>query len=288
MESRLSERANDVRRLARCYSGEAEVYKRLWAPVLYPFGLRLVRALPMGQARRVLEIGTGIGLLLPEIQKAAPASVVVGVDIAEGMLKLAPRSCLPAVMDASQLALQSDQFDAALLPFVLFHLPQPAEALRGVGRVLRRGGLVGTVTWGDRPEFPAQAVWSEELDRQGAPPVDPHRELVLHELMNTPQKVKQLLSDAGFRSVQTWMEDFECRAGLEEFIERRIQLSAERVRFEGLEQQARSRFMANVRERLGRLSPEGFVMRAEVVYATAAFEKTNHPPPPSFVGRGAN
>lgn len=133
MESRLSERANDVRRLARCYSGEAEVYKRLWAPVLYPFGLRLVRALPMGQARRVLEIGTGIGLLLPEIQKAAPASVVVGVDIAEGMLKLAPRSCLPAVMDASQLALQSDQFDAALLPFVLFHLPQPAEALRGWG-----------------------------------------------------------------------------------------------------------------------------------------------------------
>lgn len=75
-------------------------------------GRRLIRELVSGQAgpaRRIVDVGTGVGSLMPDILAAFPQASLVGIDRSAGMLALAPRDrgMLRAVADARQLPLAS-------------------------------------------------------------------------------------------------------------------------------------------------------------------------------------
>lgn len=128
---------------------------------------------PSTAPKRVLDVATGTGDLLPDIRARAPRAAVIGVDRSAGMLAgAAGRGRGPlALMDARGLALPAGSIDVVVLAFLLFHLPRPVEALREARRVLRSGGAVGAVTWaGDSPPLPAERIWAEELYRAGARP----------------------------------------------------------------------------------------------------------------------
>jgi hypothetical protein len=45
------------------FSRGAETYLRPWAPVLRPHAVRLLDELPLANALRVLDLGTGVGAL---------------------------------------------------------------------------------------------------------------------------------------------------------------------------------------------------------------------------------
>src|SRR5438477_8005855 len=90
-----------LRRLRARYDASATDYRDLWAPALRAAAGPFVDELPLAKARRVLDLGTGVGSLLPALGAAAPGAAVVGVDLSPAMLALAPRGCLLAVMDGS-------------------------------------------------------------------------------------------------------------------------------------------------------------------------------------------
>jgi trans-aconitate methyltransferase len=50
-------------------------------------GLRLLRDLANTTVERIVDIGTGVGLLLPDLSEAFPGALVLGVDRASGVLK---------------------------------------------------------------------------------------------------------------------------------------------------------------------------------------------------------
>src|SRR5437764_10445174 len=108
----------------------------------------LLAELPLGAARRVLDAGAGTGSLLPDLRNAAPQACVIGADISLGMLRIAQKKSLSplVVMSIDRLALRP-VFDVAVLAFVLFHSPDPINALREVYRVLLPCGTIGLVTW---------------------------------------------------------------------------------------------------------------------------------------------
>ncbi len=77
--------AEQINVLGDLYSQRAEAYDRLWSPVIRPLGERLISRLRLSDAKRVLDVGTGAGALLPAIQRAAPEATVFGMRRVENL-----------------------------------------------------------------------------------------------------------------------------------------------------------------------------------------------------------
>ena len=256
-------------KLTERYDREAVPYRDLWAPVLRKAGLGLVRELADGPVRHVLDIGTGVGALLPDLRASFPGAFVLGVDRSRGMLALAPPQAARAVMDATQLALADASVDRVFLVFMLFHLESPAAGLGEARRVLCAGGRVGTLTWASDLESTATRIWAECLDDLGAAPLDPLT-AARHDPVDSPEKVAALLREAEFKSARAWTDVLVHALDTERLIRLRTTLGSVKTRYDSLAPAARETCLAEARRRMMALAPADFEARVKVVYAVAS------------------
>lgn len=260
-----------TRELAEDYTRRADAYARHWAPVIHPMAEPLLRALPIANATNILDVGAGTGALWPMIEQAAPRARVWGVDASEGMLRagghlLRGRAC---VMNAEQLGTRRSFFDVALLLFSLFHIPDPAAALREIHAALRRGGTLGLVVWGEDPGLPGRDIWTEELDRCGAS-ADPRDPSVMRQsLMDTPAKLTALIEECGFAADRVWSERFTHQFTVERLLATQVHCGLPSRRLESLTAGARRECANRVRGRLQRYSSADLVYRVEVICGIA-------------------
>jgi len=256
--------------LADRYTHRAAVYDALWSPIIRPAGERLISRLPLTAAKSVIDVGTGTGALLPAIRRAAPGAAILGVDRSDGMLRLARdrhSGGWLALMDVQKLALRANRFDAAVVAFVLFHVPSPERCLTEVNRVLKPGGTVGSVTWGTERVPMANAIWDEELEAAGAHylelPATDNRACC-----DSAQKMTTLLGQAGFVSIKVWSESIEHRWRPEDHFDYQVG-STSRLRLQSLDVENRKACLRRVRDRLSGAEDEQYVYRGEVFVATA-------------------
>lgn len=259
---------DSTRQLVERYDREASAYRDLWAPILRLAALKLLPKLTDGAAQRVLDVGTGIGALLPDISQAFPVAHVVGVDRSSGMLALVPRPFDHAAMDAEQLGVRGASVDRVLMVFMLFHLPNPADGLREAHRVLRAGGKVGTITWGSELESDAIRTWTECLDAFGAEQADPGA-VSRHDRVDSTEKVAALLAEAGFGNADCWVDDLVHRFSMEHLIRLRTSMGPSKPRFDSLTPENRAACIAEARRRMESMPSEAFVARAGLVYSVA-------------------
>src|SRR3954469_10610077 len=101
---------------------------------------------------RRLDVGCG-NRAFPEmlVKRCAPASVV-GIDPSEAQLAYArSRPALRAAQfrtgDAMALPFPDSTFDAAVMPLVIFFVPDPAKGVAEMARVVCHGGIVTAYGW---------------------------------------------------------------------------------------------------------------------------------------------
>jgi len=256
--------------LAQEYSAKADVYESRWSPVIKPMAMPILSALPMKTARTVLDAGAGTGAMFQEIRNATPHATIIGVDPAEGMLRIARNHAgleAPVVADGQQLPIRTGSIDVGLLIFVLFHMPDPIEGLKEMHRVLRHDGRAGIVCWGNDPGVPGASIWTEELNREGAAP-DPRDPSVMQPaLMNTIDKLRDLVESSGCTAHELWAESFSHQFTVEKLLPLQLGCAVAARRLPSLDAEARARCTQRVRERLEKFSEGELNYRPEVLFA---------------------
>ena len=112
---------------------------------------------------RVLELGCGPGYLWRDNHQRIPTSWDITLsDFSVGMLQQARDNLSEQanrfrfeIIDAQSIPFEDSQFDAVIANFVLHHVPDRAQALSEIQRVLRPGGHLFAATNGrrDMPEL---------------------------------------------------------------------------------------------------------------------------------------
>lgn len=173
------------------------------------FGERLIDALDLAPAARVLDVATGRGAALwPAISRVGSAETVVGVDLSEAMVEAtraeASRRGLAVdirCMDAEQLEFPDASFDTVLCAFGLMFFPERQRALAQFRRVLRPGGQIGVTTW-----VRSQAEdLSEVLTEFG------HPESLAPGWIDDADQLAQVLREGMFRAVEVRAETITFR-----------------------------------------------------------------------------
>ncbi len=135
-------------------SAVREAYRR-WAPIYdYTFGKvstagrRHAVELVNSTKGRLLEVGVGTGLSLPEYE---PHLEITGIDLAPEMLAKA-RERVDAErltnivglheMDASDLQFPDGTFDTVVAMYVITVVPDPTKVMKELARVVKPGGQV--------------------------------------------------------------------------------------------------------------------------------------------------
>ncbi len=139
----------------------------------------LYRRANLLRARRVLDVGSGTGIVTEELA-ARTQGQVVGVDLDPGMVAFAQERGGQAEYrpgDAQALSFRDGWFDVVACHFVLMWCRDPAQVAREMVRVTRPGGVVlvcAEPDYGgriDHPDLPLGRWQSQALRREGADPL---------------------------------------------------------------------------------------------------------------------
>ena len=196
----------DNQTIAKAYARWAPIYDVVFGAV-FERGRMAAIAAAERIGGRILEVGVGTGISLPDYRRT---SRLIGVDLSEPMLRKAHERVTTqaldhvdgvAVMDAQRLGFPDATFDVVVAQYVITVVPDPEATLDEFARVVRPGGEIILVNhigaetglrrafeqWfspiarrlGWRPEFPWARLsrWAERhggvalIERRPMPPL---------------------------------------------------------------------------------------------------------------------
>jgi phosphatidylethanolamine/phosphatidyl-N-methylethanolamine N-methyltransferase len=137
----------DIGTIAKAYARWAPVYDLVFGPV-FARGRAASIAAAERIGGRILDVGVGTGISLPEYKRS---NRIFAVDYSEPMLRKARERVVEqkldnvecvAVMDAQSLGFADASFDVVIAQYVITAVPDPEATLDELARVVRPGGEI--------------------------------------------------------------------------------------------------------------------------------------------------
>lgn len=224
------------------------------------FAEEALRLAAVGAGERVLDVGTGPGVLaFAAARQVGQAGRVDAVDFSPGMIEQVQAraeregagNVHAAVMDGQALSFPDHSFDAAFSLFVFMFFPDRARAFRELHRVLEPGGRAVIATWAPIDRRPWMQIGFDALAE-----ALPEMPRVQKGDLQLPDECIAEMSAAGFHDVQvTKVTDTVHTESPEHYVEAMLRTGAP---FRALEQRlgpeawsaARARLLEAVRKRI--------------------------------------
>jgi ubiquinone/menaquinone biosynthesis C-methylase UbiE len=157
---------------------------------------------------RVLDIAAGDGdQSLEAAGRVGTSGYVLAIDRANKLLVIAEQSAKEAglsnletrLMDGENLTLPDASFDAVICRFALMYFNDPVLGLQGIKRVLKQGGWISLVVYGENgsPEFSLAL----STVRRWIGIVNQETKAAAHSL-GTPGVLEQTLTTAGYSTIE--------------------------------------------------------------------------------------
>jgi SAM-dependent methyltransferase len=158
---------------------------------------------------RVLDVAAGTGeQTLVAARRVGPTGYVLATDHSSSMLNVAGETARKEglknvetrVMNAEDLALDADSFDAVICRMALMLFPNPAKALTEIRRVLRPGGKVAVIVFSALDKNPYFGIIHGTVRRLGnIPPPAPGEPWMF--ALGDPGALEDVYKPAGFLNV---------------------------------------------------------------------------------------
>jgi ubiquinone/menaquinone biosynthesis C-methylase UbiE len=159
---------------------------------------------------RVLELACGAGRVgLQAASKVGPDGTVLCSDFSQEMVdavadrveRLGVPNVETRLLDAHELELGDDEFDAVLCRFGYMLMADPVQALRESGRVLRSDGKLALIVWGTAEQNPWLWLIVEALiDHLNAPLPEPGAPGPFS--LGEPARLRTVLEEAGLKEIE--------------------------------------------------------------------------------------
>jgi ubiquinone/menaquinone biosynthesis C-methylase UbiE len=193
-------------RAAFAYNAAADFYDASALSFWDYFGRRTIElaSLPIGS--RVLDVCCGAGAsALPAAEVVGQTGAVIGVDLAEELLKSARAKAIQRrlrniefeVGDMLSLRFPVASFDAVVCVFGIFFVPDMAKAVSELWSRIRPDGKLAVTTWGPNFCEPANAAfWSSIKDIRP----DLYKGFNPWDRINDPAGLRKILDEGGVAS----------------------------------------------------------------------------------------
>lgn len=244
-----------------------------WRQDLFGEATRLMlEAAELGQGDHVLDVAAGTGdQSLLAAQKVGPTGTVLATDISAEMLKEAARlaeqegfnNLTTRVMNAEQLDLADEAFDAVICRLGLMLVTHQHQALREILRVLKPGRKLAALVWSTAERHPLLSVPLAIVAKYTTvPDLKPNPFSLAG-----PGVFEQALKEAGFREVSIQAVSIQFHfASMDAYFQQMANNPVTTNAMKQLNQQDQQRLQEDIRQALSQFEgPEGLVFPAELL-----------------------
>ncbi|KAL6720789.1 hypothetical protein ACLMJK_002714 [Lecanora helva] len=183
--------------------------ERTVQPVIKELVKWVTQTVPPNPSSVVLDGACGLGTVTAEVKKAFPNLHVLAIDSSTGMIEAINRhansrawqNVETKVLDGGDLtAIPSTSITHALACTVIDLAHSATAFIHSLSRVLAPDGILGITTWADPTHPSISTPWTKACQRL-YPSFKPP--LVTNPKWTTPELIKENLTKAGFKDVQT-------------------------------------------------------------------------------------
>ena len=134
-------------------------YENFWQKQLKPAQEKLLEMAQLKPGERIIDIACGTGLVsFAAARELGEKGFVLATDISDNMVRIGNQTAKQKNyvnmrferMDAEELKVPDDEYDAALCALGLMYVPDPIKALKEMYRVMKPGGRAVAAVWGQR------------------------------------------------------------------------------------------------------------------------------------------